>query len=93
MARAEEIILTQMAELCAQFLRQGRVIVNHQSDASPLRHGQNRFRQPAHLVERRLLGAQLNQVCAAITKLLGDGPRRPPAQVCGVYEGVKLTFP
>ena len=52
-ARAEEIILAQMAELRAQFLRQGRVIVDHQRDAGPLRYWQNRLSQAADLVERR----------------------------------------
>jgi len=91
-ARAEEILLTQMAELRPQLLREGKVIVNHQANASPLRHRQNRFRQLAQLVQRRFLGAQLNQVRAAVTKLLGDELGRAPAQVSGVHEGVKLAF-
>ena len=74
-ARAEEVILAQVAELRAEFLRQRQMIVDHQTDAGPAGDGQNRFSQAAHLFERRLLGAQLNQVRPAIAKLLRDVPR------------------
>jgi hypothetical protein len=81
-----------MAEIRAQFHSDGRVVVDHQADAGPLRYGQDGPSHAANLFERRFLGAQLNQIRPAIAKLLRDRFRRPPAQVGSINEGVKPAF-
>ena len=91
-ARTEEVFLTQVTELSAEFLRQGRMIVDHQSDTGPTGDGQDRFCQAAHLSEGRLLGAQLNQVRPAVAKLLHHGCRVAPAQESGINKGIKPAF-
>jgi len=91
-ARTEEVILAQVTELRAEFLRQGWMVVDHQPDTGPMGDGQDRFRQAAHLCERRLLGAQLNQIRPAVSKLLRHGCRGAPAQESGINKGIKPTF-
>jgi hypothetical protein len=91
MARPEEILLAQMAELRPYLLRHRKVIVDNQGDAGPLSHGQNLLRQAANLLGRRLLGAQLNQVRPP-RKAVARRFRRAPAQVSRIHKGVKLAF-
>jgi hypothetical protein len=81
-----------MAEFRPYLQRHRKVIVDNQGNAGPLSHGQDLFRQAANHLGRRLLGAQLNQVCAPLAKLLRDDSRRAPAQVSRIHEGVKLAF-
>ena len=88
----KKVLLAQMAEFRAQFLRNGKMIVDDQADSSPLGHGQNRFSQTANFCDRQFLGAQLNQVGTPIAKLLGHALRRAPAQEGGIHKGVKPAF-
>jgi hypothetical protein len=81
-----------MAEFRPYLLRYRKVIVDNQRNAGPLGHGQDLFRQAANRLGGRLLGAQLNQVCAPIAKLLRDGSRCAPAQVSRIHKSVKLAF-
>jgi hypothetical protein len=81
-----------VTELRAEFLRQGWMVVDHQTDTGPTSNGQNRFSQATHLFERQLLGAQLNQIRPAIAKLSRDGCRGAPAQESSINKGVKPAF-
>ena len=62
-----------MAKVRADFAGNVPMIVDDQSDAGLLEHGKNLFGQAAHFVGGGALGAELNQIRAAIAELPGDG--------------------
>ena len=69
-AGPKEILLPQMAELRACFLRHRQMIIDHQSDPRPARDRQDRPGHAADFFERGLLGAKLNQISAAFAERL-----------------------
>jgi len=70
--RAKKILLTQMTEVRAHCLGDGWVIIDDQTYVGPQRDQTDSFRQAPNLVQGNLLGAQLNQIGPALTKLLSD---------------------
>src|SRR6266481_413750 len=89
MAMAEEILLAKMAQFSANFASDGEMIVNDQADVGSLCYGNNRQRHLMNCFKGQVFCAQLDQVSAAIAKLLGDEFGRAAIQIGGVHEGVK----
>jgi len=68
------------------------MVINYQADIGPARNWQNGFSHATNFTERRVFGAQLNQVRAAITKLLSKKFRRASVQICRVNERVEFAL-
>ena len=88
-ARGGKILLAQMTDRRADGARDGEMIVDDQADARAARHRENALGHPLHLGRRRLLGAELDQVRAAIAELPRDVLRCAPVQERGVHKGVE----
>ena len=91
-ARIEEIFLPEMTNLRANFARDVQMVIDDKPHARPLRDGPDRLCQSPHLVARRILGAQLDKVRAAIAKLLCQDGGIAPMQVGGVHERVETAI-
>ena len=89
MACVEKIFLPKMAELRADFRRNREIIVDDQANARAPRDRQDGFGHPAHFLGRGIFGAELDQVRAAVAKLLGNPLRLASMQVSGVNERIK----
>lgn len=87
----KEILLAEMAEFRADLLGDVQMVVDDQADVGALENGLNLFGEAEDFVRRRILGAQLNQIRAAIAELLHDFRHIAPVQVSGVDEGVEAA--
>ncbi len=81
-----------MAEFRADFAGDVQMIVDDQADIGAAGDRQNFFRQPPDFVRRRIFGAELDQVAAAVAELLRDEFGCAAVQVGRVHEGIKLAF-
>src|ERR1035438_9771148 len=68
-----------------------RLVIDHQANVRAARDRQNSFRQRANFVRRRIFRAELDQIAAAVAKLLRDEFRRAAMQAGRVHEGVKFA--
>ena len=90
--RIKKILLAKMTELRANFLGYREMIVYDQTNAGPASEGGNDFCEPANFLLRGAFGAQLNEVCPTLTKLLGHYSRRASVQIGGIDERVKAAL-
>jgi hypothetical protein len=88
----KKILLPQMTKLGTDLAGDVEVVIDHQGDAGPASYGQNFFGQPQHLVAGGMLGAELEEIAAAITKLLRKNFGFTAMQIGGVHEGIKLAL-
>ena len=89
MSRVKKILLAQVAKFRAGFSRDVQMVVDDQADFCPASDGQNRLRHPADFVGRGFFGAELDQIRAAVAKLLGKDFRRAAMEVGRVNKSVK----
>jgi len=87
----EKIFLAEVANVRTNFVRDLQVVVDDEADLRTARDGQDFFRQTPNFVGRRMLGPELNQITAAVTKLLRDEFGRAAMQIGRVHEGVKFA--
>lgn len=92
MAGVKKILLAEMAEFRPDFLGDGQVIVDDESDIGAARSPENLFRHAADFFRRRLFCAELDQIRATVAKLLHDNFRRAAVQVSRVHKRVKPAF-
>src|SRR5664280_1554928 len=85
----EEILLAQVAKFRAGLSRDIQMVVDDQADFCPPSNGQNGLRHPADFVRRGLFGAELDQIRAAVAKLLGKDFRRAAMEVGRDNKSVK----
>ena len=90
--RFKKILLSQMAKVCANLRRDIQMVVDDEPNFRAASDGQNLFRHAPDFIGRRIFGAQLNQVAAAVTELLRDKFGRAAMQVSRVHEGVKFAL-
>jgi hypothetical protein len=88
-AGVKKIILAQVAVFRADFKGDVRVVIDDQSDAGAAGDGQDGFGHAADLIGGGILGAELDQVRAAVAKLLRQNPGRAAMKEGGVHERVK----
>jgi hypothetical protein len=81
-----------MAIISADFAGDVPMIIDDQSDAGPVEHGQNFVGQAANFIGGCAFGAELNQIRAAITQLPGDGGDLARSEPGGVNEGVEAAL-
>jgi hypothetical protein len=81
-----------MAKISADFAGDVPMIVYDQSHAGPMEHGQDFFGKAAHFISGCALGAELNQIRAAIAQLPGDGGGLARSEPGGVNERVKAAL-
>jgi hypothetical protein len=91
-ACVKKIFLSQVANLRAHFSRDFQMVVDNQADVRTLRDWQNLLRHAPDFIGRRIFGAQLDQVAAAIAQLLRNEFGRAAMQVGRVHEGVKFAI-
>ena len=90
-AGVEEIFLAEVNTLCAEFLREVRVIVEDQRHARRARDGENEFRQASHFIACLAFGAKLDDVRAAVAELSRKVGRVAAVQIGRVNERVKMA--
>ena len=78
-----------MTKFSAGFARDVRMVVDDQSDVRATRDGQNRLGHVADFIRCGFFGAELDQIRAAIAKLLREDFRRAAMEVGRVNERVK----
>jgi hypothetical protein len=91
-AGVKKILLAEMAKFRAEVARDFQMVIDHQANVCAARDRQNPFRQRADFVRRRIFCAELDQIAAAVAKLLGDEFGRAAMQVGRVHEGVKFAI-
>ena len=91
MSGFKKILVPEMAKLRTQVAGDFQMIVDDQTDVGRACHGQNLFRHAPDFLNRRMLGAELDQVRAAVTELVRDEFRRAAMQVGRVHEGIKFA--
>ena len=91
-AGVEEILLAKMAEARAGFSGDVRMVVNDQPDAGAGRHWKDQTGHPSDFVQRPVLGPQLDDVGAAVAKLLRHFERSSTVKVSRVNEGVEVAL-
>jgi hypothetical protein len=89
MSGVEEILLAQVAKFRAGFARNVQMVVDDQPDVRAPRDGQNRLGHPADFVRRGFFGAELDQIRAAVAKLLRKDFRRAAMEIGRVNKSVK----
>ena len=92
MAGVKKIFLAEMAEFRAEVARDFQMVVDDEADVRAFGDGQDFFRHAADFVRRRIFGAKLDQVAAAVAKLLRDEFRRAAMQIGRVHEGVEFAI-
>ena len=92
MSRIKKILLPQMADVRADFSREFQMVVDDEADVCAARDRQDFFRHAPDVIGRRIFGAQLDQVAAAVAKLLRDEFRRAAMQIGRVHERVKFAI-
>jgi hypothetical protein len=90
-ARIEEIFLAEMTNLRANLAGDVEMIVDDQRYARAMGDGVDGFRQTPDFVGRRRLGAQLNEIRAAVAQLAGELVRCATMQISGIHESVEAT--
>ena len=78
-----------MAKFRASLSRDVQMVVDDQADVCAPGDGQNRLRHSADFVRRGFFGAELDQIRAAVAKLLGKDFRRAAMEVGRVNKSVK----
>ena len=87
----KKIFLAQVAEFRANFARDFQMVVDNQADVGTARDGQDCRGHAADIVGRGFLGAELDQVRAAVAQLLGKDLRRPAVEIGRVNKCVKAA--
>ena len=90
-SRVKKIFLPQVAKLRPEFTGDFQMVVDDERHSGGASNGQNFFGEPPHFVGRRVLGAQLNNVRAAVAELLRDEFGRATTQIRGVYKRVEAA--
>ena len=80
-----------MAKFRAELARDFQMVVDDEADVRAFCDRQNFFRHAPDFFGRRIFGAQLDQIAAAIAKLLRDQFGRAAMQIGRVHEGVKFA--
>ena len=88
-SRVKKILLAQVAKFRASLSRNVQMVVDGQADFCPPSNGQNGLRHPADFVRRGFFGAELDQIRAAVAKLLSKDFRRAAMEVGRVNKSVK----
>src|ERR1700733_1072240 len=91
MSRVKKIFLSQMTKFRAEVARDFWKIVDDKSDVCAFGDGQNFFGHFTNFFCGKFFRAQLNQIAAAVTKLLRDNFWRATAQIRRVNERVKFA--
>src|ERR1019366_8053448 len=91
-AGVEKIFLAEMADVRADFARDVQMVVDDEADVRAAGDGQNLFRQATNFIGRKILGAELDQIAAAVAKLLRDEFGSAAMQIGRVHESVKLAI-
>ena len=91
-SRIKKILLSEMTNLRTDFARDFQMVIDDQPHARPLRDGMNRLRHAPHFVARRILGAKLDEVRAAIAQLLRNERGIASVQVGGIHERVESAI-
>ena len=89
MTGIKKIFLAQVTEFHAEIVGNVHIIIDDQSDVRALRDGQNLSGHPADFVGRGFFGAKLDQIRAAVAKLLRDNFRCTALQIGCVHESIK----
>ena len=76
----------------ANLLRDLQMIVDDETDIGALDDRQNLFRHATDFIRRGILGAQLDQIAAAVTELLRDEFGRAAMQIGRVHESIKFAI-
>ena len=90
-AGIKKIFLAEMADVRADFLCDVQMVVDDQADIGAAGDGQDFFSQRTDFVGSRIFCAKLDQVAAAVAKLLRDEFGRAAVQIGRVHESVKLA--
>ena len=80
-----------MANFRADFACNVQMVVDDEADVGAFGDGQNLFRHAPDFIGRRIFGAQLDQIAAAVAELLRDEFGRTAMQIGRVHEGVKFA--
>ena len=78
-----------MTKIRADFAGDVHVIVDDQSNVCMAYDGQNRFCHRTNFIGRGFFGAELDQIRAAVAKLLCNNFRRAAMEIGSVNEGIK----
>ena len=78
-----------MAKFGADITGDFQMIVDNQANVGVVRYGQNRFGHAADFVGRRFFGAELDQIRAAVAKLLRHHLGGAALQTGRVHERIK----
>ncbi len=92
MAVIKEILLTNVCRWSAEFRGKLVVVIDNQTDTRLLRHGQNRFGHAPDFREGFVLGAQLDEVRAAIAKLLSEMGGSAAMQVSRIDKRIEAAI-
>jgi len=91
-SRVEKIFLSQVAKFRAKFARNFQMVVDDEADVGAFSYGNNFFRHAPDFIGRRIFGAELDQVAAAVAKLPRDEFGRAAMQTGRVNKCVKLAI-
>src|SRR5665213_2095142 len=80
-----------MTKFGAEFARDFKMIVNDEANVGAFCDRQNFFCHLKNFFRRKTFCAQLNQVAAAVAKLLLDDFRLKSMQISCVHEGIKFA--
>ena len=87
----KKIFLSQVAKFRAKFARDFQMVVDDKPDVRAFGDRQDFFRHAPDFFGRRIFGAQLDQIAAAVAELLRDEFGRAAMQIGRVHEGVKFA--
>jgi hypothetical protein len=91
-AGIKEVLLSQMAKICANVQRNIKMIVDHQSHAGITGDWEDFPRHLCNSGGSRGFRAQLNDVCASKAKLSRHDRRLSAPQVGGVHESIQQAL-
>ena len=91
MSRVKKIFLSQVAKFRAKFARDLQMVVDDKPDVRAFGDRNYFFRHAPDFIGRRIFRAQLDQIAAAVAKLLRDEFGRAAMQIVRVHESVKFA--
>jgi hypothetical protein len=91
-ARVKKIFLSQVAKFRAEFARDLQMVVDDKSNICAFCDWNYFFRHAPDFFWRRIFGAQLDQIAAAVAELLRDEFGRATAQIGRVNKRVKVAI-
>ena len=92
-AGVKKIFLAKMAQIRAHLAGHVPIIINDKADAGALQHGNDFVGETANFVSAFVLGAELNEIGAAVAKLAGDVGWWAASQPGGINKRIESALP